>query len=83
MNCSRCGAPHECGTIAHTGQGKIAVLLSADQLEELALATPTLETAQQLLCALGLLDAARADMARHLRNEAWAPDQFIEPGGTR
>ena len=50
-----------CGNLLHTGEGKVTVTFSADELEELACAAPSAALRRRLLCALGLLDSARAD----------------------
>ncbi len=48
-----------CGNLLHTGEGKITVTFSLDELEALALAAPTLALTRRLACAVGLLELAR------------------------
>lgn len=48
-----------CGNMLHTGEGRVTVSLSVDELEELALATTSVEVRRRLACAVGLLDAER------------------------
>jgi hypothetical protein len=69
--CIRCGAPHDCGTVVHTGQAKIAVQLSVPELEELALATSNPATAGKLICAIGLLDPQLAHVVVLDRADAY------------
>jgi hypothetical protein len=45
-----------CGHILHTGEAKVSVALSTDELAELIETTLNLRTRARLLCALGLLD---------------------------
>lgn len=52
--CDRCGAH------THTGEGRVAVQLTADELEELAFATSNPIVRARLLCALDLIDHDRA-----------------------
>jgi hypothetical protein len=53
-----------CGMILHTGEGRVMVSFTPDELEFLALASPDPNVADRLLCALGLLDADREQAAR-------------------
>ncbi len=48
-----------CGNLLHTGEGKVTVSFSLDELESIA--TETLDPAirRRVLCAIGLLDEAR------------------------
>lgn len=50
-----------CGLVLHTGEGKIIVGLTCDQLAELIESTTNARTRAQLLCALTLLDPDRAE----------------------
>lgn len=45
--------------LAHDGQGRVLVALTAAELEELAFATSSPDVRQRLACAVGLLDAER------------------------
>lgn len=58
--CSRCG------TILHTGEGRVTVTFSLDDLEALAWAAADYNVRQRLLCAIGLLDVERE---RRIRRE--------------
>ncbi len=51
--CVRCGSP------LHTGEGRIVVSFTLDELEELAWAAVDRKGRQRLLCAIGLLDVER------------------------
>jgi len=51
----------KCGRILHTGEGRILVSFSVDELAELAYATNDSGVASRLVCALSLLDQKRAD----------------------
>lgn len=53
-----------CGMLLHTGEGRVLVAFTPDELETLALASPDPNVAERLLCALGLIDAARERKAR-------------------
>ena len=48
-----------CGAILHTGEGRVTVAFSLDELEELAVATPNRKLQDRLACAIGLLDEER------------------------
>lgn len=60
----------QCGELLHTGEAKIVVGLSLDELEELACATPSASIRRRLICAIGLLDAQRARHVEALTAEA-------------
>lgn len=51
-----------CGALLHTGEGKVVVSFSLDELEELAFATGNAAVRRRLVCAIGLLDGERADL---------------------
>lgn len=57
-----------CGLLLHTGEGRVIVAFTADELEEMAWATTDANVADRLLCALGLLDADREKAVRAERN---------------
>lgn len=48
-----------CGNLLHTGEGRVTVSLSVDELEELALSTTDPAVRRRLACAVGLIDAQR------------------------
>lgn len=50
----------KCGNLLHTGEGKVIVSFSVDELEELACATSDPAVRRRLVCALSLLDSDRA-----------------------
>lgn len=45
-----------CGHLLHTGEGRVTVSFSVDELAELACATGDRGVQSRLLCAIGLLD---------------------------
>jgi len=49
-----------CGEVLHTGEARVVVAFTVDELEALALATSDHAVAKRLRCALGLLDDVRA-----------------------
>ena len=53
-----------CGMILHTGEGRVTVAFTPDELAELACAAPDARVRERLLCALGLLDADRERSVR-------------------
>lgn len=59
-----------CGMMLHTGEGKVLVAFSVDELEELAYASPNARVAHRLACALGLLDEEREQAVLLARAEA-------------
>ena len=59
-----------CGALLHTGEGRVVVAFSADELEELAYAAPSKRVAMRLACALGLLDDEREQAVLQARAEA-------------
>lgn len=50
--------------ILHTGEGRVTVAFTPDELAELACAAPDVRVRERLLCALGLLDADRERSVR-------------------
>lgn len=56
-----------CGMLLHTGEGRVTVSFTPDELEALALASTDRNVSDRLLCALGLLDADRERAARRER----------------
>ena len=48
-----------CGHILHTGEGKVTVSLTVEELEELITNTTNLDVRARLLCAIGLLDPVK------------------------
>ena len=63
MKCDRCGA------LLHTGEARVVVAFSADELEELAYAAPNSTVARRLAFALGLLDDQRERAVLEARAE--------------
>ncbi len=57
----------KCGAILHTGEGRVTVSFTVDELEELVAATGSALMADRLACAIGLLDEARERQAREAR----------------
>ena len=51
----------KCGNVLHTGEGRVIVSFSADELEEIAISTADPAVSRRAICALGLLDAERAE----------------------
>jgi hypothetical protein len=62
-------ACERCGNLLHTGEARIVVAFSADELEELAYAAPNPRVARRLACALGLLDVERESAVIEARAE--------------
>lgn len=56
-----------CGVLLHTGEGRVTVSFSADDLASLAIDTTDPKLAERLACALGVIDPERE---RALRTEA-------------
>lgn len=52
-----------CGNILHTGEGRVTVSFSVDELIELAVATNNGSVRRRLLCAAELLDADAVESA--------------------
>lgn len=65
----------KCGNLLHTGEGKVIVGLSADDLDELACATSDPSLRRRLLCALSLIDPERADRVGAELQRAWSEPQ--------
>lgn len=59
-----------CGALLHTGEGRVVVAFSADELEDLVCAAPDPRVARRLACALGLLDPDRERAVLEARAEA-------------
>lgn len=45
-----------CGMLLHTGEGKVIVSFTVEELTELACATNSTQIRERLACAIGLLD---------------------------
>jgi hypothetical protein len=54
----------KCGTILHTGEGRVTVSFTVDELIALAFAETSSALADRLLCAASLLDEAAVRRAR-------------------
>lgn len=58
------GSPcRNCGRLVHTGEGKIGISLTPDQLYRLARDATDPTVHAMLVCALSLLDPDRAELA--------------------
>ena len=58
-----------CGLLLHTGEGRVTVSFTPDEMAELAAATGDANVRERLLCAVALLDpeietTTRADLLR-------------------
>lgn len=63
-----------CGNILHTGENRVTVSFSVDELMELAVATSSGSVRRRLLCAAELLDAAAVEAALAALHEAYGGD---------
>ncbi len=53
-----------CGIMLHTGEGRVTVSFTAEDLMGLVLATPERSMRARLLCALGTIDPVREHIVR-------------------
>lgn len=54
----------KCGALLHTGEGRVIVSFTVDEMDELAAQTTNGAVRDRLLCAIGLLDSERERTAR-------------------
>ncbi len=51
----------KCGRILHTGEGRVLVSLTPDEIEDLIRGEPERDLLARLRCAMSLLDPERAE----------------------
>ena len=55
-----------CGRTLHTGEGRVLIAFTANELFEMATEVVDSRVKARLICALGLVDAELAGQASHL-----------------
>lgn len=56
----------KCGRLLHTGEGRVLLAFTLDELETIATTVPDTHIIARALCALGLLDSEREQQLRRL-----------------